>query len=324
MSELRHEPIYDRYVLIAPDRLRRPNALMATGPIDRVPDANRCPFCRGHESETPAAVLTLPAESTGPWQVRVVPNRYPAVSPTAVGSEAVAGVHEVVIESASHLHSFLELSIGQRCLVLQAYRHRLQHLRSLPGIGWGLIFKNQGAEAGASQPHLHSQVLGMANPSPASARSAEYAQQYWLQHEQCVFCQRVNDIRQSGMLLVSETDDFVAFCPAASRFAYETWVMPRRHACSFELSDDHILGRASDFLAEILARMENSIENVAYNFAIQTAPFDTASHDHYHWHIVIYPRLARLAGCELFADIFINPVDPETAAERLRQAADTK
>ena len=45
-----------------------------------------CPFCRGNEHETPEATFTSHFAS-GEWRLRVVPNKYPAVSLTESASQ---------------------------------------------------------------------------------------------------------------------------------------------------------------------------------------------------------------------------------------------
>jgi UDPglucose--hexose-1-phosphate uridylyltransferase len=306
-------------VIIAPNRMLRPNAL-AANPQPEVSNAKDCPFCRGHEFMTPAAVLTLPENEQDSWQVRVVPNRFPAITvgPAEGSRMAAAGIHEVVIESAEHQTSWTQLSATQRLLILQAYRNRLRDMHAVEGVRWGIIFKNQGPLAGASQDHVHSQVLGLSAASPAAEQANNYAFAYLRQHQKCVFCQLAHDELLGANRIVAAGDCYVAFCPSASRFAFEVWIIPEVHASRFEDSTDDQLSKLAVLMAGILSRLENLIQNVAFNFAIHSAPFDMHSQDHYHWHIVIYPRLARLAGLELHADIFINPVDPEFAAKQLR------
>jgi UDPglucose--hexose-1-phosphate uridylyltransferase len=51
---------------------------------------------------------------------------------------------------------------------------------------------------------------------------------------------------------------------------------------------------------------------------LHTAPFPEGELQHYHWHFEIFPRLTRVAGFEWGSGFYINPVQPETAAEFLR------
>jgi len=57
----------------------------------------------------------------------------------------------------------------------------------------------------------------------------------------------------------------------------------------------------------------------AYNFFIHTAPCDGKSYDHYHWHFEILPKTSVWAGFELGTGIQISTIEPEKAAEYLRQ-----
>ena len=85
-SELRHDWLCDRWVIIAPQRNERPDDFAPSlGPvaIAAASQAN-CPFCCGHESETPPALAVYsadgPVDEAAQWLVRVVPNKFPAVN----------------------------------------------------------------------------------------------------------------------------------------------------------------------------------------------------------------------------------------------------
>ena len=80
MPELRKDPIVGRWVIIATDRAKRPvapkNDPLAGG-------SQSCPFCEGHETNTPNEILAYRDRSTSRnekgWRVRVVPNKFPAL-----------------------------------------------------------------------------------------------------------------------------------------------------------------------------------------------------------------------------------------------------
>ena len=106
MPELRHDALTDRLVIVAPERAARPETFKQTAaPVPQL-SAN-CPFCPGHEHETPPEVARLgdgDAEQPG-WSLRIVPNKYPIVG----GS--VGGAHEVAVLSPAH-----DLSLGATAL----------------------------------------------------------------------------------------------------------------------------------------------------------------------------------------------------------------
>lgn len=312
MSELRHDPVYGRQVLIAPERLLRPNAILCEPwPAD---DPAQCPLCRGHESLTPPATLQLP-DLDSAWQVRVIPNLYPAVSATSGN-----GQQEVIVESPRHVAGFAQLTAAERQLVFTAYRSRFRAAAQNPDFHSAILFKNYGRLAGASQYHIHSQFVALTQPLDAIRAACANARTYHARHDRCLFCEQIAAERQLAIRTVAESEAYFAFCPAASRTAYETWILPKRHASRFEHLDDDRLGQFCEFTSLMLARLENTVQHVAYNYAIHSAPFDSTFDQHYHWHMVISPRISGIAGFELSTSVFINPVTPETAAEQLRGA----
>src|SRR5262245_6605196 len=80
VPELRKDPVTGRWVIFAVERSRRP---MDFASEDRDLPVENCPFCEGHEAETPHEIYADRREGTaanGPgWRVRVVPNKYPAL-----------------------------------------------------------------------------------------------------------------------------------------------------------------------------------------------------------------------------------------------------
>ncbi len=53
MSELRKDPIIDRWVIIAAERGRRPDDFAVGESPDRSMSPASCPFCAGNEAKTP-------------------------------------------------------------------------------------------------------------------------------------------------------------------------------------------------------------------------------------------------------------------------------
>jgi len=333
MPELRQDPITGRWVIFSPARSARPHdfepaVARHTGAV--------CPFCEGHENLSSAEVYALrpggsQANQAG-WQVRVVPNRYPAleVDSGEIDLPAVEpgcttlpgwGIHEVIVESPRHLTTTTELSEAELTGVLAVYRQRLASLAAIERVRYGLVFKNVGLAAGASLEHLHSQLLGTPIVPSTVVEELNGAGQYFQTQGECVWCRLVDDAMRGGPRVVAEEGPFVALCPPAARFAWETWILPRRHAGHFHRIEESSLAQLAQITGRVLGSMERVIPRLAYNYIIHSAPFDTHSLDHYHWHMEIIPRVASIAGFEWGTGYFINPVLPEVAAESLRRAA---
>ena len=332
MSEFRKDPISDHWVIIAPNRAGRPEQF-APASDGRIP--RRCPFCRGHEEDTPPAVAVYaPDDSSADsqaWQVRVVPNKYPAVaqvdcppnvSPDFYETRPGEGIHEVIIEAPDHIISFTRLRQRQAALVFHAYRDRLQCLREDPRIAYAQIFKNSGSAAGASLEHTHSQLIATSVVPTQVQSELARSQAYYQQHGRCAFCDMILQELQADVRVVAQTPSFVAFCPFASQFPYEVWVLPRRHTCSFDHAKDEDIRELAGLMQDIIGRMESTLNDPAFNYLIHTLPFRRGSSNHYHWHMEISPRLTKTAGFEWGAGDYINTVSPEDAARTLSSVSD--
>lgn len=318
MPELRHDPLSGRWVIIAENRAARPDQFAATNAAG----IYVCPFCPGHEDLTPAATAVYPSRpADSPWKVRVIPNKYPAVELNASGDrgEAAVGVHEVIIESPAHVVSLSDISDDEASLTFMAYRDRLRTLRQDLRLAYGLVFKNVGADGGASLEHTHSQLIATSTiPTDIQFELAK-AGEHRMLHGSCAFCDLI-DGELGGARHVFETDSFVVFCAFGSRFPYEMWVLPKEHCESFEKTSDSGLAELAELMRMLIRGLETMLDSPAYNYWIRSAPFRLSSHDDYHWRLELTPRMTRLAGFELGTGCFINPVSPEQAAAQLRSA----
>ncbi len=329
MSELRKDPIVGRWVIIAKNRADRPQEIVATEVVRA--DATACPFCEGHESDTPHEIAAFRAPGTlrdqPGWRVRVVPNKFPALTLGAAGGAREAGLyrsiaglgaHELVIESPDHVASTTQLSDERLGEVLQIYCDRLLDLKQDRRLACATVFKNLGAAAGASIEHAHSQLMAMPLVPVHLSEELEGSLRLFQQSGTCAFCELLERELAAGDRVVEATREFVAFCPFAARFPYETWILPRSHASHYEALPPGAAGELARILKRTLMRIESALARPAYNYFIHSAPFDTHSLCHYHWHMEIIPRVTETAGFEWGAGFYINPVPPEEAAATLR------
>ncbi len=349
MPDLRHDPLTNRWVIIAAERANRPQDFAA---VQSTRTRRPCPFCAGHEAATPEEVLALRPPGSPPagpdWQVRVVPNKYPVLQPAAgsgegqptsdprigqpddppigqpddppplAASQPACGVHEVIIESPRHATRTTQLTSEEFQQVILAYRHRLRAARQLPGLAYGLIFKNVGPRAGATIEHLHSQLVAMPWVPPQVQQELSGAEAFYQAHRQCVFCHLIQQEDHRRQRMVASAPQFVAFCPYASFSPYETWIVPREHGAAFdEMSDDQATQLAR-ILRGVLDRMDHVLQEPAYNYLVHSAPFDERSIHSYHWRVVVFPRITTLAGFEWATGCGINPIAPEKAAQQLK------
>jgi len=327
MPELRKDPVVERWVIIATERARRPTDFAPEVIPLRGPDL--CPFCPGHEDRTPPEVFRSGGSEDGPWTVRVVPNKFPALHADGevhAAGEGVydridgVGAHEVIIESPDHFAGLGTLSVAHVGEVLAAYRERLLALRKDPRLEYVLIFKNHGVAAGASLGHPHSQLIATPILPELVTEELQGAVRYFRMKERCVWCDIVRQERRDGARLVLDDEGFVAVSPYASRFPYEMWILPIAHRPSFESLLPDEVDALARLLRELVARLGRLFADPPYNFALHTAPLRGTEPEHFHWHLELMPKLTRVAGFELGTGFFINPTPPEDAARFLRLA----
>lgn len=337
MSRLRYDVIQRRWVIISTDRSAEP----AEFAIER--DEVRMafsPFSEGNEARTPGEIFAIwegdrQPDSPG-WQVRVVPNKFPALGIEG-DTETVrqglfeemdgVGVHEIVIDTPLSEPDLADLSPEQVARVFRACRERIRDLVGDRRLRYLLVFKNHGAEAGAPISHSHTQIIGLP-VTPSTVRlELTSARDYFARESRCLFCDIVRQESESRERVILETDHFLAWAPFASRFPYEMMVAPKAHSHDFAMADEETLTALGATVQHLLGRLKTVLRDPPYNFVLHTSPntesepripnyWSTISKD-YHWHLEIIPRVTPVAGFEWGTGFYINPMPPEAAARSL-------
>lgn len=326
ISELRQDLITGDWVVIATGRAKRPDEFVARK-RDSVPDdpGKPCIFCDPVASGQEKDVLMYETFD-GDWSLRVFPNKFPAFSRGKkirhfdegpyFGMDSV-GYHEIVV-SRDHNNQIALMETVGVAEILDAYQSRYIDLMNKKSVNYIEIFHNHGREAGASVNHPHSQLMAIPVISPYVKSELDGAEQYHRQNKHCVYCAMVEWEIENKARVIFENDSFLVFCPYASRVAFETWVVPKKHKPYFERMSDGDKSKAAEALRMAVNKIYGALEDPAYNFYIHTSPCDGRDYPHYHWHIEILPRTSVWAGFELSTGIEISTIQPETAAEYLR------
>ncbi len=324
MSELRVDPLTGLRSIIAAERADRPGGGFAVAPalpIDPAAD----PFVEGHEARTPPEIHALRPDGSAPdtpgWQVRVIPNLYPAVTPDAdvparshnqdlFHAEAASGHHEVIVNSPRPVSSLADLDAGEVATAMEVWRERMRAHR---GSSYVHVLVNERAEAGASLPHTHAQLYALDFVPAAIARERERFGSY---ATRTMGGNLLADLLQEEVRLrervVAIDDDAVLLTPYGARLPFQMMVVPRAARPRFE--DDGPTGAA--LLHDELRRLRERLgASQPLNLWIRTAPRGATS---FCWRIDILPRLAQLAGLELGTGVNLNVLSPERAAAELR------
>lgn len=324
--ELRRDPITAEWVVLAAGRGKRPHAPGRISTPDQ-PDS-KCPFCSGHESETPPEICACRqgegCDCPG-WTVRVFPNKYPILvsSVTGVGHERATspdkrpalGTSEVIVDTPVHNRTPWNLGSGQVLDMLNMYRDRIQALKEEGRTTYVHIIRNHGVGAASSLEHPHSQLYGLPFVPPVIDVELDGFALPRHGTVDCILCEIIESEIREGTRLIDLSDNFIVFSPFAARLPYETWIVPRHHEMRFEQC------RHLDEMAEVmtahLSRYTERLGDPPFNYWIHTYPLHGELRP-FHWHLEILPRLTVPGGLELGAGVWVNIVAPEDAASLLK------
>ena len=328
MSQLRQNPISKDWVLIAPNRSRRPDEFAAPKTAaENLPEIDpNCPFCPGNEG-TNAEIARIPKGKN--WDVRVIPNKFEALAhiPKSIKRDFFvhltgSGDHEVII-NRKHNEPIALQSIPIVTLTLQVLRQRLLDLGMSEHLAYAHIFHNHGREAGASIAHPHYQILATPIVPAAVHTELSGAFDYFRHNNSNIYADLINEERIQAERVILETDNFIVLAPYASKHPFESMILPKWHAPKYEDTSDQKLAELAYVLKAIMANLFVRLNNPSVNFYLHTMPFARTKnliHDEnaYRWHISIFPRLTVWAGFEFGTGIPVNLMSPEEAAKFLK------
>lgn len=330
MPELRKDPVLGRWVIISTERAKRPKDFQFAPEEKRISPKD-CPFCPGNESATPPEIFVIRENNSGPnapgWSLRVIPNKFPALRIEGELNRRGEGIydrisgigaHEVIIETPDHQVDLADLSPEAFTNVILAYAKRTLDLKNDARFRYVMIFKNFGAVAGASLEHSHSQLIATPVIPKRVIEEMDGAKRYFEYRERCIFCDIIAQETKTRKRLIIENNSFVAICPFAPRFPFETWILPRNHISNFEDTSEGGLKDLALILKACLLRLKKALNEPPYNFIIHTTPITLKGIDFYHYHLEIIPVLTRIAGFEWGTGFYINPTPPEESATFLK------
>jgi UDPglucose--hexose-1-phosphate uridylyltransferase len=281
-ADLRIDPLTGASVMVTPWRQQRPN----------LPEG-RCPFCPGG------------LEAPEPYDVRHIPNRWPALPD---------GRHEVILHTPDHCSSFPALGEERSARVVELWSARTAVLGSRDDVAYVFVFENRGRLIGSTIEHPHSQIMafGTIPPVPAAELSAST----------CHLCPDPDDD-----LLVTRRAGWQAAVPWAPSWPYELLISPRGHVADLLAAGPELRQGLAVILVDVLTRLERLLgPDAPYMLWAHQRPNDGGDWPAAHLHLHLAPALRapetlrHLASAELGAGVFFDPVDPRQAAAEWRSA----
>ena len=332
MSELRRDPIVGRWVIVDTDHPNKPED------FEHEPHGWRggiCPFCYGNESLTPPEIDAIRDAHTRPntpgWQVRVVPNKFPALQiegnldRRGLGIYDMSngiGAHEVLIDSPYHHKDISDLLNSEIENIISMLCRRAMDLIKDKRFKYIMIFKNYGPSAGASLEHPHTQTIALPMVPKNVVEEIKGAHNYFEYRERCIFCDMLRQETQEKERIILENKYFLAFCPFVSRFPFEIWIIPKRHNGYFCNMHPEEIPLLASIIKDTVSKVKNVFASPAYNFIIHSSPVNgdvAGGIDYYHWHIEFMPKLTRVAGFEWGSGFYVVSTPPELAAKYLKE-----
>jgi UDPglucose--hexose-1-phosphate uridylyltransferase len=330
MPEIRQNRLTGEWVIIAPERAKRgTNLVRPPEAVEIPPCLATCPFCPGNEGPGEDERFRIPGPD-GRWLFRSVINKFSVLSPAGTttpdvcapsGQKSVNGVglHEVLIEAPEHHLTLAQMPLAQVQRVFESYRQRFDAFYADPRIRHVIIFKNHGADAGASQQHPHSQIVGLPIIPGQVVDRLHRSRKHHAEKGQCLACTLIAQEREQACRIVAETSNFVAFIPYAALSPYHLWIFPKVHSPCFSDLPAEQLPDLAAIVHTILIKLFGYLKNPPFNLVVRSlAPRDDDDALHFHWYISIVPRVNKVAGFELGTGMYVNPSSPEICAQALR------
>lgn len=331
MSQFRQNPISKNWVLIAPNRSKRPEDL-ASGPVmdKTIPEHDeKCAFCSGNETLNPE-IARFPKNKN--WEVRVIPNKFEALDhvPFHVHhkdlfeSKTGSGDHEVII-TRKHNEPVALQSVQTVELTLHVFKQRILDIaESSQHLSYVQIFHNHGKESGASLLHPHHQIISL--PMVPQSVHHEIMGSYAYYHQNNganIYEDLIEAEKRNQERVIFETENYIVIAPWASRSPFETWILPKFQSARYEDITDKQITDLAYVLKITLGQLYAKLSDPPLNFYIHTMPLKHVKNTGYHekayrWHLTIFPRLTIWGGAEYSTGIPINPMSPEEATKFLK------
>jgi UDPglucose--hexose-1-phosphate uridylyltransferase len=318
MFELRRDPVTGWWSAIVTDRAFE----HADFAVDAAPiEGTHCRHCDDSPPDDAESVRRVTLRDRAfevvppgrEWVAQV--EMLPEEQPTASGS------WEIVVGPRDHHEAFTDANphLAERLL-----RHVRDAMRDLGEAAappdapvYVQVLQNHGRQAGSRTSHLNFELYAIPQVPHRVAEEIGGAARHVISRKACAWCAMTEAEVAAESRLVLEDERFVVFAPAASRSAFELWIVPREHAADFTEVDDEALGACRATLQRALAGL-GVLGDPPYNLFLHTAPAGERLDQTFHWHWELHPRLRVIAGLERATALAVNPAAPEYAAEVLR------
>ncbi len=331
--EERWHPLRQEWVIVAAHRQDRPwSGSVHDHSGDGLPEHDPdCHFCPGNDR---ISGIRNPDYQS----IFVFDNDHPCVgfsAPTGLlppaepyANRPATGVARVVCYHPRHDLSLSRLTHAGVVNLLRCWQDQYLELGGRSDINHVLIFENKGRAVGVSNPHPHCQIYATNFVFKTIENEAAISAAYYQQHARTILGDMIAAEVDDGRRVVTENAKALGFVPYCARWAYETYVAPKRACASIaDLTEDELSGFAG-VLRETVIRYDNLWQMpFPYVLVLHNAPTDGKEYPGFHFHVEFHPPLRKpnllkhLAGPEMGGGSFLSDTWPEEKAAELKAAS---
>jgi len=329
----RYNPLLDEWVLVSPQRAKRPWQGQQEEPLPGVQNQYDpgCYLCPGNSRVNGA-------QNSHYEGVYVFNNDFGSLLSEGVSFDKAEdelfkirperGINRVICFSQDHSLTLPEMSVEAITKVVSVWKEEYQSLGKLDYINHVQIFENKGAIMGCSNPHPHGQIWAQSSIPSQVARTQQNLKNYYNKNGKTLLSDYVQREIEINERIILENKAFVALVPFWATWPFETMIISKKPLNSLLAFSDE----DQTLLAQILKDLTTKYDNIfsisfPYSAGIHQAPTDLESHEEWHFHMHFYPPLLRSAsvkkfmvGYEMLAEAQ-RDITPEQSAEILKRSS---
>lgn len=324
MPQLRQNIITGEWVVIAPERSKRPSDFIVSSSVKEVVQKKDV-FAVGGKVYKDQR-LTGRFESD---DIYVIPNSFPAFvhDPKKCShrtheledfyrARPSTGGHDVVIIKDAGLDIYSFTTKVWQSLFSMA-KKRYQYWRKDCNAEQTMLIYNHGSRAGASVLHPHAQIFASNIVPNQIYKEIRGAEEYFIDNGRNVFQDLIDHEKKQKRRVIAENDELIAFTFYAARFPFEVWIIPKENSCHFEDETEVNIHSLASIMKDIIGMYGMVLAKPHLNFYLHDLPKSIKNTDFFRWHLEINPRVTNYGGYELGSGVIIDVVSPEDAADHL-------
>ena len=325
MPQLRQNIITGEWVVIAPERAKRPSDFSVSHSKKETADKKDVFEVGGKVYKEQR--LTGQFESDN---IYVIPNSFPAFVEEKnkcshrtyeledfYRARPSTGGHDVVIIKKADTNIY-EFTTEIWHDLFTMVKRRYQYWRKDCNAEHTMLIYNHGSQAGASIAHPHAQIFASNIVPNQLYREIRGAEDYFMNNGHNVFQDLIDHEKKTKDRVVVETDEFIAFTFYAARFPFEVWILPKEEGGHFADETSVKMHALGDILKKVMKMYEKVLDKPHLNFYLHDLPKSIHNAEFFRWHVEITPRVANYGGYELGSGVIIDVMSPEEAAEYMR------